>query len=123
MIVFILLANLSKSLRSKLPLVPAPEADISEKETAHCQACGGEIEYDGGDFACFCSYCNVANFRVRFVRRARVHAEHQQTKTKSSLFGAMEIIEDFIGSFFFVSLILGCASFLLIIIYAFKNMR
>ena len=77
---------------------------------------------DAGDFAGICSYCNVENFRVRFVRRARTLAEEQKTRTKSTLFGAMEIIEDFVGTFFFVLLMLVTASILLTIFYTIKNL-
>ncbi len=62
MIVFIFLTTLSKSLRKELPVVPVFEAEIRGSETASCQACGGGIEYDAGDFVCICSYCNVENF-------------------------------------------------------------
>jgi Zn finger protein HypA/HybF involved in hydrogenase expression len=122
MIVFIFLTNLSKSLRVKLPVVPVLEDGIRGSETASCQSCGGGIEYDAGDFACLCSYCNVENFRVRFVRRERARSEEQKTRTKSLLFGAMEILEDFVGTFFFVSLILVSASILLMLFYAIKNL-
>jgi Zn finger protein HypA/HybF involved in hydrogenase expression len=122
MIVFIFLTNLSKSLRMELPVVPVFASEIRGSETASCQACGGGIEYDAGDFACLCSYCNVENFRVRFVRREHAHAEKQKTQTKSVLFGAMEILEDFVGTFFFVSVILVGASILLTIYYAIKNL-
>ncbi len=120
MIVFIFLTNLSKSLRIKLPVVPVFE--MRGSETANCQTCGGGIEYDAGDFACLCGYCNVENFRVQFARRERAHAEKQKTQTKSVLFGAMEILEDFVGTFFFVSVILVGASILLSIFYAIKNL-
>jgi Zn finger protein HypA/HybF involved in hydrogenase expression len=123
MIVFIFLANLSKSLRLKLPVVPVFKSEVRSSETASCQACGGGIEYDAGDFACLCSYCNVENFRVRFVRRERAQAEKQKTRTNSVLFGAMEILEDFVGTFFFVLVILVGASTLLTTFYAIKNLR
>ncbi len=122
MIVFIFLTNLSKSLRVNLPVVPVFEGETRGRETASCQTCGGGIEYDAGDFACLCGYCNVENFRARFVRRERARAENQSTHTKSALFGAMEIIEDFVGTFFFVTLILAVASTLLALYYALKNL-
>jgi Zn finger protein HypA/HybF involved in hydrogenase expression len=122
MIVFIFLTALSKSLRKKLPVVPVFESEIRGSETASCQACGGGIQYDAGDFACICGYCNVENFRVRFARRKRAQAEKQKTQTKSVLFGAMEILEDFVGTFFFVSAILVGASILLAISYGIKNL-
>ena len=122
MIVFIFLTSLSKSLRTKLPVVPVFQDNIRGSETASCQACGGGIEYDAGDFACLCSYCNVENFRVRFVRRERAQAEKQRTRTKSVLFGAMEILEDFVGTFVVVLVILVGASILLTVFYAIKNL-
>lgn len=122
MIVFIFLTTLSRNLRKKLPAVPVFEGEIRGSETASCQACGGSIEYDAGDFVCICSYCNVENFRVRFVRRERAQAEKQKTQTKSVLFGALEILEDFVGTFFVVSAILVGASILLTLFYAIKNL-
>jgi hypothetical protein len=109
-------------LRKSLPVVPVFEGKLRGGETANCEACGGAIEYDRGDFACICSYCNVENFRVRFARRERAQAEKQKTQTKSVLFGAMEILDDFVGTFFFVSLILVGGSILLGVIYAAKNL-
>jgi Zn finger protein HypA/HybF involved in hydrogenase expression len=109
MIVFMLLTNLSKTLRNKLPLVPVFEGPQRGSETAGCQACGGGIEYDRGDFACMCSYCNVENFRVQFARRERIVGERQKAQTTSVFFSAMEILEDFVGMFFFLSIFLvGC---------------
>lgn len=121
MVVFICLAALAKSLRRNLPVVPVFEARVRRFETASCQACGGAIEYDAGAFACACAYCNVENFRVRFARRERALSEQQKTQTKSALFGATEIIEEFVGTFFFVLLILAFACVLLVIVYAIKN--
>jgi Zn finger protein HypA/HybF involved in hydrogenase expression len=121
MVVFICLATLAKSLRKNLPVVPVFEERVRRSETASCQSCGGAIEYDAGAFACACAYCNVENFRVRFARRERALSERQKTQTKSVLFGAAEIIEDLVGTFFFVLLLLTVASVLLVIFYAFKN--
>ena len=122
MIVFIMLANLSKTLRASLPVVPVPGGRARGREASSCQACGGGIEYDAGDFACLCGYCNVENFRVRFARRARAHAEEELTLTKAALFGAAEIIEDYVGSAFFLLAILASACVLLSLFYAFKNL-
>jgi hypothetical protein len=122
MIIFIILSSLSKSLRRKLPVVPVFEERIREYETAACQACGGGIEYYVGDFACICSYCNVQNFRVEFVRRRRLQAEKQKVQTKFLSFGAMEILDEFVGTFFFVTIILVGASILLCVVYAVKNL-
>jgi Zn finger protein HypA/HybF involved in hydrogenase expression len=121
MVVFIFLAVLAKSLHKGLPVVPVFEERVRRFETASCQTCGGAIEYDAGAFACVCAYCNVENFRVRFTRRERAVSEKQKTQTKSVLFGAMEIIEEFVGTFFFVLLLLTIASVILVIVYAIKN--
>ncbi|MBV8859439.1 MAG: hypothetical protein JOZ02_21075 [Acidobacteria bacterium] len=122
MVVFIFLAGLSKSLRVKLPVVPVFEGAARGRETASCQACGGAVEYDAGAFACLCGYCNVENFRARFVRRERVRAERQGASAGSALFGAAEIIEEFLGTFFFVLLFLAVASILLTLFLAFKKL-
>lgn len=122
MIVFICLAALAKSLRSKLPAVPVFEERVRSFETASCQSCGGAIEYDAGAFACACPYCNVENFRVRFARRERAISEQQKTQTSSALFGAMEVIEEFVATFFFVMLILASACVLLVVVRAIKNL-
>jgi Zn finger protein HypA/HybF involved in hydrogenase expression len=121
MVVFICLAALAKSLRRNLPVVPVFEERVRRSETARCQACGGAIEYDAGALACACAYCNVENFRVRFARRERARSEQQRTQTKSALFGATEVIEEFVGTFFFVLLILASASVLFVVVYALKN--
>ena len=122
MVVFIFLSTLSKSLRKDLPLKPKFETDeISARETGNCQACGGGIEYAGGDFACLCAYCSVENFRVQFVSSERAASESRRSKTRSLLFGAMAIVEDFAGTFFFVLTILVGASVLLSLFYAVKN--
>ncbi len=122
MVVFIFLASLSKSLRVKLPSVPVFEGAARGRETASCQACGGAVEYDAGAFACLCDYCNVENFRARFVRRERARSEKQKAPTRSALCGAVESNEEFLGTFFFVLLILVVASILLTLVYAFKNL-
>ena len=121
MIIFILLANLSRSLRAKLPMVPATDEKVTHLETASCQACGGAVQYDEGDFACLCTYCNVENFRVQFTRRERTRSEKQATATKSVLFGAMEILDDFVATFFFTAGILVIAAVLLAIFCAIRN--
>jgi Zn finger protein HypA/HybF involved in hydrogenase expression len=122
MIVFIFLSNLSKSLRKKLPVVPVFDVKTRGTEAASCQACGGGVEYDKGDFACICSYCNVENFRVQFVKRERVRAEKRKTETKSVLFGAMEILDDFVGTFFFLLIFLVGCPILFGIFYALKSL-
>ena len=115
MIVFIFLANLSKDLRQSLPAVPPPERPMDGSEAANCQSCGGAIEYGKNDFGCICSYCNVENFRVQFLRQERFQGERQKAKTQSVLFGAMRIIDDFVGTFFFVLLFLVGSAVLYVI--------
>jgi hypothetical protein len=83
-------------LRKKLPVVPVFEEKLRSRETAACCSCGGAIEYDGDDFACICSYCNVENFRVLFTRRKRAEGEQQKTETNFALFGARRIIENYV---------------------------
>jgi len=101
--------------------VPVFAERVKRHETASCQTCGGAIEYDAGEFACACAYCNVENFRVEFSRRERALSERQRTQTKSVLFGAKEIIEEFTGTFFFVLLFLSIASVLLVVVYLFRS--
>lgn len=122
MVVFILLASLCRSLRRKLPVVPVFEGESRGRTAASCQACGGGIEYEAGAFACLCDYCNVENYRARFVRRARALSEEQRMRTKSVLFGAEEIIEDFVGTLFFTTLILVGAAAVLTAFYALNNL-
>jgi Zn finger protein HypA/HybF involved in hydrogenase expression len=121
MVVFIHLAALSGSLRRSLPAAPVFEKGSRGVEAASCQTCGGAIEYEAGAFACVCPYCNVESFRVRFARRERARSEGQKARTKSALFGAMEIIEEFEGTFFFVLLLLSLASALLAAVYLIKG--
>ena len=122
MVVFLFLAGLGASLRAKLPQVPRPDARVRQPEAASCQACGGAIAYDAGDFACLCRYCDVENYRAEFVGRERARAAKQGTKTRSALFGAMEIIDDFLGIFFITALFLVAAAVLLCLFYAVKNL-
>jgi hypothetical protein len=122
MVVFIFLNQLSKGLRCKLPMDPVLEGDGRALAVANCQACGGGIQYEERAFASICDYCHVENFRVQFARRQRAQSERQTTQTKSILFGAMEIIDDFIGTFFFVILILVSATLLLAGFYALKSL-
>jgi hypothetical protein len=121
MVVFIILSQLGKNLRRKLPVVPVFDETLTGSETAPCQTCGGRIEYDKGAFASICSYCNVENFRAQFARRERSTVEGQKSETKSVLFGAMTVIEDFVGTFFVVTLILGLACVLLVAAQALSN--
>ena len=121
MVIFIFLAGLGNGLRSKLPNVPKPDQRVRQPENGNCQACGGAIAYDAGDFACLCRYCDVENFRAEFVSRERARIAKQGTKTKSALFGAMEIIDEFLGTFFITLFLLVIAAVLLCLFYAVKN--
>ena len=122
MVVFIMLTNLSKTLRAGLPVVPVFERRALGREAASCQSCGGGVEYGAGDFACLCAYCNVENFRARFARRERSKSEEELSLTKSALFGAMDVIEEYVGSAFFLLAILVSACVLLTLVYAYKNL-
>jgi len=95
-LMFLCLAVTGSDLRKRLPVVPVFEEKIRVGETADCHTCGGAIEYDKDDFASICSYCNVANFRVRFTRLRRAEIEDRKTQTSFALFGAMEIIENYV---------------------------
>jgi Zn finger protein HypA/HybF involved in hydrogenase expression len=121
MIVFICLSQLGKTLRRQLPVVPVFSESLRGNETAECQSCGGGIEYERGAFACLCSYCNVGNFRVQFAGRERAQAEGRKTTATFALFGAMSLIEDFVGTFFFVFLLLCVASLLLVVVQGLSN--
>jgi flagellar biosynthesis component FlhA len=59
---------------------------------------------------------------VQFVRRERAQYESQTSQTKSAFFGAMEILEDFVGTFAIVSFLLLAASIILTGWYAIKNL-
>jgi Zn finger protein HypA/HybF involved in hydrogenase expression len=95
-LMFFCLAVTGMDLRRKLPVAPVLEEKISSNEVLTCHTCGGSIEYDGDDFASICSYCNVENFRVQFTRLKRAEGENQKTQATFKLFGAMEIIENYV---------------------------
>jgi hypothetical protein len=122
MVVFIFLASLGRTLRAKLPAAPAPGRRARGGETSSCRACGGGVEYDAGDLVRLCAYCNVENFRARFARLERARAGRELSMTKETLFGAMEVIEDYVGTAFFVLTILVVASLLLTAYNAFRNL-
>ena len=96
MVVFLLLANLSREVRGKLPASPviAPVDGVAEQFST-CRSCGGGIGYDARAFAALCGYCGVENYRAGQSRRNRAEAEGERAATRASLFGAMTIIEDF----------------------------
>ena len=118
MIVFILLAGVSKGLRKgTAPLPDLRRNEIREPEFSTCQSCGGGIRFGPGSFACLCGYCAVANFRAEHARRERARSEEQKVLTRGSLFAAMEIIEDFTGTFFVTTAILSLG-FAILILFA-----
>ena len=119
MIVFILLAGVSKGLRKgTAPLPDLRRTEIRDPEYSTCQSCGGGIRFGPRSFACLCGYCAVANFRAEHARRERASSEEQQMLTRGSLFAAMEIIEDFTGTFFVTTAIMSLAFAILILFSA-----
>jgi len=118
-VIFVILANLSKDLRRKLPVFPVfVRSGDGSTEFANCQSCGGGIHYGTRAFAALCGYCGVENFRARHSRNERAGAEAQRVSTRASLFGAMEIIEGFTGVFFMTMAILAGGFLLLALIIA-----
>ena len=119
MIVFILLAGVSKELRKETTPLPDFRAEeIRDPEFSTCQSCGGGIRFGPRSFACLCGYCAVANFRAEHARRERANSEERQMLTRGSLFAAMEIIEGFTGTFFVTTAILALAVVILIMFAA-----
>ena len=106
MMVFGLLAALSKALRQKLPAFPDLRRTAAEPEFATCRSCGGGIRFGRGRLACLCAYCTVPSFRAEQARRERGRSEDDQARMRWSLFGAMEIIEKFTATIFFAMAIL-----------------
>lgn len=114
-IVFIFLASLAKSLNDKVPAYPdVRPGELGAAEYASCHACGGGIVFRPGSFATLCPYCTVATFRAAFARGERARSEERQVLTRASLFGALEIIEDFTGTFVVVMTILSLGFAILI---------
>ena len=119
MIVFLFLSSLSKELRRKLAAFPDFRGtEMAQAEFATCRSCGGGISFGPGRLACLCGYCAVANFRAEQARRERTRSEQEQVQAEGSLFGAMEIIEDFTGTFFITMTILSVGFALLVLITA-----
>lgn len=115
-LMFLCLAVTGFDLRKKLPMVPVWEEKTRSSETGTCHSCGGAVEYDKDEFACICSYCNVENFRVQFTRLTRAKPEQQKTQTNFALFGAMEIIENYVTLVYAGTLIFfGFPAFLFIL--------
>ncbi|MGZ8313065.1 MAG: hypothetical protein ACXWUR_13485 [Allosphingosinicella sp.] len=119
MIVFIFLTSLAKELRSKVKAFPDfRRKEIRDPEFSTCQSCGGGIRFSSGSFAALCSYCAVANFRAEHARRERAVSEENQVLTRGTLFGAMEVIEGFAGTFFVAMAILSLGFSILILFAA-----
>jgi hypothetical protein len=114
MLVFLMLRSVSKGLGRLAPAAPVLQGGSGGREASTCQSCGGGIEYDAGDFACICNYCNVVNYRAQFARRERAKAQAEQTQTTSALFHAMNVIDDMNGTFLFVMSILVVGSIFLV---------
>ena len=122
MIVSIMLANLSKALRGKLrdfPALAGLAVPVAQGGIAYdnCRSCGGGVRFDSRAFAALCNYCGVENYRAAATARARADTEARQLDTGASLFGAMEIIEDFTATFAIVMTILG-VGFLLLVLFS-----
>lgn len=121
-IVFIFLASLARSLRDKVPAYPeVRRGEFGAAEYASCHACGGGIAFRPGSFAALCPYCAVATFRAAFARGERARSEERQVLTRATLFGALEIIEDFTGMFVVVMTILSLGFAVLIAVAAFNT--
>lgn len=122
MVLFILLANLSKELRRNFPALPHYRNEMPEAEVASCHGCGGLIEYGSHDVGCICSYCNGVNLRVQFLRAERHKNEGRRAETKSVLFAAMRVMDEFVGTFFVTLLILVGAGIILCVVQAVQRM-
>ncbi len=98
--IFINLTQQSKQYRGRgktlSTLMPFLDAKDAKAEAANCQDCGGAIAYTAGDFASMCRYCNLVNYRARFVRFARDRAETVETRAGFSLFKARQINDSFV---------------------------
>ena len=114
-IVFLFLASLARELKGKLAAFPdIRPGELGAAEYAACHACGGGVAFRPGSFAGLCPYCAVATFRAAHARRERARSEAQQVLTRASLFGALDIIEDFTGMFFVVMAIVSLGFAILI---------
>ncbi|EDY17591.1 hypothetical protein CfE428DRAFT_4889 [Chthoniobacter flavus Ellin428] len=91
-----LLIDLSKRMRRDLPVVPVLSQELKVSETTSCQSCGGAIHYDHRAFAVICPYCHVENFRVQSTRTARGRDEKHQARVEFALFGALNIVNEFL---------------------------
>lgn len=118
MIVSIMLLNLSKELRAgqrEFPALAARVAPVAAGGVAYgnCQSCGGGVRYDARAFAALCNYCGVENYRAAHAAGERADAEARHLDTGNSLFGAMEVIEEFTATFAVTMTILGIGFLLL----------
>ncbi len=123
MIVSIMLTNLSKELRGRqrdFPALGALAVPVTAGGVAYanCQSCGGGVRFDARAFACLCNYCGVENYRAAKTARERADAEAKHLDTGTSLFGAMEIIEEFTATFAITMTILGTGFVLLALFQA-----
>lgn len=118
MVVFIMLASLASELRKDLSALPALRPVAHARESASCAPCGGPIEYDGGALAALCDYCHVVSYRAHFAGQERAQARGKIDEADSLLFGAMRIIEDHTGTFFFTLSIMLVGSALLSVVCA-----
>ena len=121
-VAFIMLAGLSRDLRKKLPVFPVfASGRAEETDFSTCRSCGGGLRYDRRAFAALCDYCGVENYRADHGRRDHGEAVGERSRTRASLFGAMQIVEAFTGLFFFTMLIMVGAFLLLSILIALRE--
>ena len=109
MIVFALLAAIARDLRRKLPAFPKLRSRGTPADFATCRACGGGVAFERGRLAGLCGYCTVPNYRAEAARHERGASEDDKARMHGSLFAAMDIIEDFVGTLFITMLILVVA--------------
>lgn len=122
MVVSIMLLNLSKDLRAGQRAFPALAASAPPIVTGgiaygNCQSCGGGVRFDARAFAALCNYCGVENYRAAHTAHERADTEARHLDTGDSLFGAMEVIEDFTATFAVTMTILG-VGFLLLALFS-----
>lgn len=121
-VAFIMLAGLARDLRTKLPVFPVSVgARAAETAFATCRSCGGGIQYDRRAFAALCGYCGIENYRADHGRQDHAEAAGERSRTRASLFGAMRIVEEFTGIFFFTMAIMVGAFLLLSILVAVRD--
>ena len=90
MIVFLMLASLSRELRRKLPLFPAFVArGDAAVEFANCRSCGGGLSFGARAFAALCGYCGTETIRAEQGRREWAEAARERVPARAS--GRMSI--------------------------------